>query len=410
MSICITHTNYFDDKCSNCKLEYRQLKGSDEITKNYNEKKELRNRIISRLKEQGFILEPNLRLTNYTKKNYKFLQVKARQDQLAIHKRFILKTFDIAKKYSIDGNKINPEKISLRLIEIKERTIEEKLFRWWNFIWWSIPYQHPYGRQLRFLLWDDAHDAPFGLINLQSPIFKMSVRDKFLEIPKEELDVWVNRSLSAQRVGALPPYNELIGGKMVALAMTSNEVRNIYKNKYKNSVTLLRKRKINADLLFITTTSAFGKSSIYDRLKYQGEIVAQSLGYTQGFGSFHLPDEIYYDLIKFLQRNGINALRQYGNGPSRKLKLLHRAFTMLGLDNFSLHGIKREFYLFPLVKNLKEVITLEQKPLFYDRNLINLTEYWKTRWANPRSKNFTKWKDFKSEKFFKKQETELMNI
>lgn len=81
-------------------------------------------------------------------------------------------------------------------------------------MWWSIPYQHPYGRQMRFLVWDTYHDLPFGLINLQSPILKMSVRDKSLGIPDKEVDLWVNKSMNAQRVGALPPYNELIGGKL----------------------------------------------------------------------------------------------------------------------------------------------------------------------------------------------------
>jgi len=54
-------------------------------------------------------------------------------------------------------------------------------------------------------LWDKTHDAPFGLISLQSPLLKMAVRDNYLGIPGDELDRWVNKSLHAQRVGALPP-------------------------------------------------------------------------------------------------------------------------------------------------------------------------------------------------------------
>ena len=106
--------------------------------------------------------------------------------------------------------------------------IRRTTYRWWNLVWWSIPYQRSYGRQMRFIVWDTAHDIPFGLILLQSPVLKMSVRDKYLEIPKEELDLWVNKSMHAQRVGALPPYNEILGGKMVALALTSNEIRGLF--------------------------------------------------------------------------------------------------------------------------------------------------------------------------------------
>ena len=39
--------------------------------------------------------------------------------------------------------------------------------------------------------------------------------------------------MQAQRLGALPPYNELIGGKMVALSLTSNELRGEYRKNIK---------------------------------------------------------------------------------------------------------------------------------------------------------------------------------
>jgi Domain of unknown function (DUF4338) len=129
------------------------------------------------------------------------------------------------KMFSRDGDNIDPEKIVLEFREVIRRSFEEDLSHWWNFIWWSILYQYPYERQMRFLVWDTYHDLPFGLINLQSPILKMSVRDKSLGIPNDEVDIWVNKSMSAQLVGALAPYNELVGGKMVALAITSNEIR-----------------------------------------------------------------------------------------------------------------------------------------------------------------------------------------
>src|SRR3989337_111553 len=153
---------------------------------------------------------------------------------------------------------------------------------------------------MRFLLWDITHNCPFGLFALQSPVLKMSVRDNALGIPNKELDIWVNRSMNAQRVGALPPYNELLGGKLVALGLTSNEIREAYKSKYENYETILKGRRMEPDLLFITTTSAFGKSSLYNRLKYREERVAECIGYTQGAGSFHIPEELYQDILKFL--------------------------------------------------------------------------------------------------------------
>ncbi|MCM8827616.1 MAG: DUF4338 domain-containing protein, partial [Candidatus Omnitrophica bacterium] len=195
--------------------------------------KELKNRIKKALKEQGFKINPHVRPKGCSKTTYRRIQQKARFEQLSLHKNFLIDSIKKVKNYCRSGSEINPERISLELIEVQSGSFEEILFRWWNLIWWSIPFQRSYGRQMRFLLWDTTHDAPFGLICLQSPVLKMAVRDRWLELPKDDLDIWVNKSMHAQRVGALPPYNELLGGKMVALALTCNEIREAYRKKYK---------------------------------------------------------------------------------------------------------------------------------------------------------------------------------
>jgi len=370
----------------------------------------LRKKIIDVLRKQGFKINPHVRPAGCSKRTYRRIQSKARLEQLALHKRFLQENLSKVKNYCRDGRDIDPGKISLELREISSGSLEEILFRWWNLVWWSIPYQRSYGRQMRFLLWDATHDMSFGLILLQSPVLKMSVRDRYLEIPKEEIDLWVNKSMHAQRVGALPPYNEILGGKMVALALTSNEIREAYERKYNSSKTIIRGRTIKPDLLFITTTSAFGKSSLYNRLKYNGEIVAESLGYTKGSGTFHIPEELYLEMLEFLANRGINTSRSYGHGPSRKLKLISLAFKYLDLPKFEYHGIRREFYLFPLVKNLKEVIKKKEKPIYIDRPFNKLVDYWKERWALPRAERKPEWREFETKKFFMKVEKVLKGL
>jgi len=372
-----------------------------------NKQEVLREKIINALKEQGFKINPHIRLAENNKAVYKSVQSNARIEQILLHKEFLKTHLNKIKKYCRDGSEIVPENIKLELREVKSNSLEADIFSWWNLAWWSIPYQHPYGRQMRFILWDKAHNAPFGLISLQSPVLKMSVRDNALGIPREELDIWVNKSMNAQRVGALPPYNELLGGKLVALTLASNEIRESYKKKYSTYTTLIKKRFIDPELLFITTTSAFGRSSLYNRLKYRGETVAESLGYTRGSGTFHIPQELYLEILGFLNEKGIDISRGYGHGPSRKLKLISIGLNNLGLPNFAYHGIKREFFLFSLVKNLIEVIQHNQEPIWVDRPFDDLADYWKERWEEPRAERIPRWKEFKKEEFFKKFETVL---
>lgn len=379
------------------------------MTKNVNyifekkmKKESLRRKIIKLLKDQGFKINPHVRPKGCSKTMYRRIHQKARFEQISLHKKFLLDNIEKVKNYCRDGSEIIPQRISLELREVKAGSFEEILFKWWNLIWWSIPFQRSYGRQMRFLLWDTAHDAPFGLIYLQSPVLKMSVRDKYLGIPKDELDIWVNKSMHAQRVGALPPYNQLLGGKMVALALSYNEIREFYRKKYENYKTVIKGRKLEPELLFITTTSAFGRSSLYNRLKYNGEIVAHRLGYTQGSGTFHIPEELYEEILEFLKTKGVDVSRGFGHGPSRKLKLISLGLRYLGLSKFEYHGIKREFYLFPLVKNLKEVIQNGEKPVWIDRSFDKLVDYWRERWALPRAERKPEWKNFDKKNFFNK--------
>ena len=328
----------------------------------------LRNDLKSTLFEQGFIKNED---------DIRNIQIAAKIKLLNENPYPIKHFLKSVKKHAINGNNIEPNKIKLEIRQVESGSEDEAIFRWWNSTWWSMPYQRPYGRQMRFIIWDTGHNAPFGLISLQSPILKQAVRDKYLQIPKAELDYWVNRSMYAQRLGALPPYNYLIGGKLVALSLVSNEIKKAYYEKYRDKATLMNNRNIEPELLFITTSSAFGKSSLYNKLKYNDLYIAERLGFTEGYGSFQIPNELYNRLIEYLNSIGENTVRGYGGGPSKKLKLIGLACKRLGLANYSYHGIKREYFLFSLVDNLKQVISKEEKAIYKNYSFYELFEYWK---------------------------------
>jgi len=373
-------------------------------------KEVLRERIIQSLKAQGFLINPHVHPDGDTKEVYKSVQEKARLERIKEHKEFLVKHVNEVRKFLRNGGDINPQKIELRLHEIKPDSLEENLFRWWNLIWWSSPYERSYGRQMRFLLWDVTHDAPFGLIGFHSPPLRVAIRDNALGISKEMRDWWVNMSLSAQRVGALPPYNALLGGKMVALSLTANEVRGTYSERYKNRRSVIQGRYLPANLLFVTTTGAFGKSSLYNRLKYKEQSVVEFLGYSRGSGAFHIPEALYREILELLRNEGINTERGYGHGPSRKRQLLNIAFRLVGLSSFEYHGIERGFYLFPHVKNLREVVQNEVSPHWYDRPFCELANFWKERWGIPRAERVPQWRNFQASQFIENAEKTLEEI
>jgi hypothetical protein len=371
----------------------------------------LRFGVISILRRQGFKLKPNgaFVLKNDGREEKRRAHELAKAERVSTSEHFILDKIPLIQKYLIDGKDLNVAKIKPEIIKIESGSQEEDLFRWWNIVWWSLPYEHAYGRQMRFIIWDKYHNTPIGLIGLQSPILSWSIRDKYLGIKPEKRDFWVNQSLNAQRIGALPPYNDIRGGKLIVLLMTAETIRKKFQKKYKDQKTVILERKLPSNLLFITTTGAYGKSSVYNRLKFQGETISEFIGYTKGSGTFHIPNALYEDLIVYLKKRGFETERGCGNGPSRKMRLIDQALQLLGFANGITHGIQRAVYLFPMVKNLIEVIQLNKKPVWYHRNVSEMTQFWKDRWAIPHANKDKAYCNFSGDEFIKQTRKDLKN-
>lgn len=363
-------------------------------------KTNLKNKVISVLKKQGYrVNNDGFVLKDDSREVKREAHTFAKAERMCKSEQFVLNNIDLIKQYLIDGKKLDIDKIDPEIIEVKERTDYETIFRWWNLVWWSLPYERAYGRQIRLVVWDKYHNAPIGLIGLQSPILSWSVRDNHLGIKPEDRDYWVNQSMSAQRLGALPPYNYVLGGKLVASLMTTDNVRKLFEKKYRDQKTIIKKRKLPSRLLFITTTGAYGKSSVYTRLKINGDPVSEFIGYTNGSGTFHIPNELYEDFIKYLSKRDYNVRRGYGSGPSRKLRLINQAMECLGISNGANHGIKRAIYLFPFVSNLKDVIEKGRAPKRIKRNISDVTDFWKQRWAVPRAEKNKEYLDYSGDRF-----------
>ena len=369
---------------------------------------QMKSKLIMILERQGYVVSGNtFSLPDSDRETKRQVHILSKAERVNEHYKFILSNADLIGKYIIDGKDLDINKIQPKLILVQTNTLWETLFRWWNLTWWSLPYERAYGRQLRFIVWDEYHKAPIGLIGLQSPLLSWGVRDKHLDLQPERRDYWINQSLNAQRLGALPPYNNILGGKLVALLMASNVVCEEYEKKYKRTKTILEKRRIPSRLLFITTTGAYGKSSIYNRLKYNDEYVAKFIGYSTGSGSFHIPNIFFEELLHFLESKDVNIRRGYGSGPSRKMRLIDTALNYLGFKNGVNHGIKRAVYFFPLVTNLQEIITQNASPVWYNRSVNDLTDYWKIHWAAKRIEKDKTYLSFNGKRYLK---SELKNI
>ncbi|HPQ09628.1 MAG TPA: DUF4338 domain-containing protein [Bacteroidia bacterium] len=291
---------------------------------------------------------------------------------------------NLANGYDVMRSEIEP------LIEVCETQKQKDLFRIFRY-YWSSPYSDYVGRRIKILIRDRAlpNKPVIGIAALGSPIIHIPERDDFIGWDKKTRTKNLIYTMDAYVIGALPPYNYLLGGKLISLLLASNEVRKIYQNKYKGKVTIIDKRIANS-LVGIFTTSLYGKSSQYNRLKYKDILLYQHIGYTKGYGTLHLSKETIQEMVRFLKSKNIEVNHRFGDGPNWVMRVIAKVGELVGFDaDFLLnHSFKRSIYFVPLAKNYKEFLNSETKtPKYYNFTKRELVDYWKERWFLNRKKN-----------------------
>ncbi len=115
--------------------------------------------------------------------------------------------------------------------------------------------------------------------------------------------------------------------------------------------------------MLVTTTSALGRSSLYNRLRLPGILEFRRLGMTGGWGHFQIPDAIFLMMRELLdlEAHRYSSGYRYGDGPNWRLRVARVALKQLELDeNLLCHGIKREVYGVPLAENWREYLRGEE--------------------------------------------------
>ena len=81
---------------------------------------------------------------------------------------------------------------------------------------WSVPVSNGFGRRLRYLVWDANNGKLLGLIAIGDPVFNLAVRDNLIGWNSHDRSARLVNLMYAYVLGALPPDNALLAGKLVA--------------------------------------------------------------------------------------------------------------------------------------------------------------------------------------------------
>jgi hypothetical protein len=231
----------------------------------------------------------------------------------------------------------------------------------------------------------------------------------------------VVRKAKAERVGTLvadlsicggiPPYNEILAGKLVAMLVASPEVVNEYKRRYGKQPSIIASSMAGrsvvrpADLAFVSTTSLFGqRPNQYDRVsipckqvggKSNGVIRYEFLGRTEGVGTFHFSEWTVEELGLLLagEKDGQKVHNIFGEGANPLMRKIREGLEVLGLraDEFLMHGAARAVYGLRLISNLREYLLGMVKRADYYLGRGNgkgtsgeIGRWWLERWVEKR--------------------------
>lgn len=320
----------------------------------------LKRKLRRHLKALGFTKsdDGSLQINGSGKEIIRALHSAQRNEKLDQASALISKRSSELAKFFANGSDVDPQNIQPVLERVKSGTVESELFRLAS-LTWSVPVSNGFGRRMRYLVWDGYNEKLIGLIAIGDPVFNLSARDKLIGWnPQARAERLVN-VMDAYVLGAVPPYNFLLGGKLVACLVRSRDVYDDFTRAYGNTTGIISEQKKKARLLAVMTSSSMGRSSIYNRLKLGDTQYFESLGYTGGWGHFHIPDRIFMDLRDFLREidHPYADFHQFGQGPNWRMRTTRAALGALGFKSDMLrHGVKREVFYCKLASNATEIL------------------------------------------------------
>ncbi|QDT71342.1 Druantia anti-phage system protein DruA [Lacipirellula limnantheis] len=364
----------------------------------------LKAHIIASLRKQGFrhqkgrIVPPSFE-DKETIRTVHGLAVQHKRDraraQLMRYEKALLSR--IAEGVSLDVTEIRP-----RLVEVVSDSEDELLFRY-ACLHWSIPISSGYGRRLRFIVIDESNQKLVGVIGLGDPVFALSARDEWIGFTPASRKRRLQNIMDAFVLGAVPPYSYLLGGKLIAMLAASNEVRERFKAKYGTHRSLISGKTQDGDLALLTTTSALGRSSIYNRIRYQQRQLYTPIGYTRGFGDFQFLNGLYDEMLTYAKVNCSPTAKQlsWGAGFRNRREVVKKCLASAGLPSDLLrHGVRRQIFVVPLALNAKQYLSgVDDTLQAFNFSADEMFGYFRERWMLPRAARLQEFRAFRSEDY-----------
>ena len=369
--------------------------GENNVQATIGQRHDLEPRETGKLRELLFQTLNSANGKQQTKETIRELHVPQRLERAQAESALLSKYGRQLLAYFAEGNEIDPYKITPKLTLVnKPDSLEGYLFRIAALLW-SVPVSKGYGRRMRYLVLDEFNHKLMGILALGDPVFNLRCRDQWIGWNVLQRQERLSFMLDAYVLGAVPPYSSLLGSKVIGALIASSEIRDDFRKKYSKHAGLISQIMKDAHLVLATTTSALGRSSVYNRLRLPGLMEFIKIGTTEGWGHFLVTDEVFKQVRLVLKEHGdpYHNNYKYGQGPNWRLRALRKACTLLSIDPDLLrHGIQREAYAIPLATNWRQILLgLENNPNGYDNTCSGIGAAAVKRWMIPRAERRSDW-------------------
>lgn len=362
----------------------------------------LRYRVIEELINSGFSIEDDRILSVPQDKEF-FRKVHANAVAfLREKKRKFIEQCDemFLEKFIINGTDLDIHNIRPVLSKIDGK-LDNALFNWIK-LHWSIPISAGYGRRLRYVVYDRGNSAIMGIIGLADPVFALGDRDRYIGWTADVRKRNLKHVMDAFVLGAVPPYSYILGGKLVASLLMSPKIRTDFSKQYRGKKSLISGEIFDGKLAAITTASALGKSSVYDRISINGGSKFLHVGWSKGSGEFHFLNDLYqqiYDLALPTLKWTKNP--RWGKGSRNRRVVIQEGLRILNLPaNMIYHNIPRELFLVPLGSRTFNFLRNETKQIgYFGITQDEIVKYALKRWVIPRSERKLDYLEFKKEQY-----------
>lgn len=209
--------------------------------------------------------------------------------------------------------------------------------------------------------------------------------------------------------GAIPPYNNLLGGKLVSIIACSPRVIKDYNKRYANQISEIASRMKGAKVIrdsrlaFLGTTSLYAiGSSQYNRIKVpvakDFTLKYKRVGITEGYGTVYFSKATTTAMMRATELidGGRRINNIFGEGTSPRFRLISKGLSYIGIKSeaFLQHYSPRIVYSIELARNTNAFLRGETSELDYpfdiedEENVLTVTQgmidYWYDRWLRKR--------------------------